>query len=83
MVDEVTMEPIILDQTDQGKLPIARDDQNEDLREEDDPLEALPPGEADSDIPLTPEEMERLYDQFEMEDDSKQDTWTTTLVNTT
>jgi hypothetical protein len=39
------------------------------LREEVDPNEALPPGEADNDPPLTPEEMEKLYDQFEMEDD--------------
>jgi hypothetical protein len=31
--------------------------------------ETLPPGEADNTPPLTPEEMEKLYDQFEMEDD--------------
>jgi hypothetical protein len=54
---------------DQGELHTVPEDLNEDSREDVDPREALPPGEADNEPPLTPEEMERLYDQFEMEDD--------------
>jgi hypothetical protein len=35
-----------------------------------DPRMTLPPGEADNELPLTPEEREKLYDQCEMEDDA-------------
>jgi hypothetical protein len=60
---------VIPDMLDQGELHTVPEEQNEDSREDVDPREALPPGEADNEPPLTPEEMEKLYDQFEMEDD--------------
>jgi hypothetical protein len=56
-----------VDPLDHSNLPA---DQTANLREMDDASKALPPGEADNDAPLTPEEMEQLYDQFEMEDDA-------------
>jgi hypothetical protein len=61
---EVPLEPV--DPLDHSKLPA---DQTTNLRATHDTSKALPPGEADNDTPLTPEEMERLFDQFEMEDD--------------
>jgi hypothetical protein len=61
---DVPLEPV--DPFDHGKLPA---DQTTNFRETNDTSKALPPGEADNDTPLTPEEVERLYDQFEMEDD--------------
>jgi hypothetical protein len=51
---------------DQGELHTVHEDLSEDSREDVDPREALPPGWAST---VTPEEMEKLYDQFEMEDD--------------
>jgi hypothetical protein len=39
------------------------------LRESDDLPEALPPGEADNDPPMSQYEMEKMYDQYEMEED--------------
>jgi hypothetical protein len=60
---------VIPDMVDQGELHTVHEDSNEDSREDVDPREALPPGEVDNEPPLTPEEMEKLYDQFEMEDD--------------
>jgi hypothetical protein len=69
MVDEVTAMNVIPDMLDQGELHTVPEALNEDSREDVDPREALPPGEADNEPPLTPEEMEKLYDQFEMEDD--------------
>jgi len=73
MVDEATMmelptAPLL--EIDHGNFPSVPEVSKERLREDNDPSEALPPGEADDDAPLTPEEMERLYDQFEMEDDA-------------
>jgi hypothetical protein len=70
MVDKATMEPLLTDAVVQDKSPSTPMVQNEDLREEVDPSEALPHGEVDNDTPLTPEDMERIYDQFEMEDDA-------------
>jgi hypothetical protein len=72
LIEEVTTEMMDLepsDLVDQGKLPTAPEQQMEELREEHDPSKALPPGEADNNALMTPEEMERLYDQFEMDDD--------------
>jgi hypothetical protein len=69
MVNKVTAMNVIPDMLDQGELHTVPEEQNEDSREDVDPREALPPGEADNEPPLTPEEMEELYDQFEMEDD--------------
>jgi hypothetical protein len=69
MVNKVTAMNVIPDMLDQGELHTVPEEQNEDSREEVDPREALPPGEADNEPPLTPEDMEKLYDQFEMEDD--------------
>jgi hypothetical protein len=72
LIDDATTEamtPDPVDTLDHDKPPVAADPPVEGLREEDDPSEALPPGEADDKAPMTPEEMERLYDQFEMEDD--------------
>jgi hypothetical protein len=69
MVDEVTAMNVLPDTMDQNELHTVHEDLNEDSREDVDPREALPPGEVDNDPPLTPEEMEKLYDQFEMEDD--------------
>jgi hypothetical protein len=69
MVDKVTAMNVIPDLLDQGEIHTVLEAQNEDLREEVDPRKALPPGEADNEPPLTPEEMKKLYDQFEMEDD--------------
>jgi hypothetical protein len=62
---EVPLEQV--DPLNHSKLPA---DQTANLREKDDAFKALPPGEADNDAPLTPEEMEQLYDQCEMEDDA-------------
>ena len=69
MVDEATMELSLTDAMVQDKFPPTPVVQNENLREEVDPSEALPHGEVDNDPPLTPDDMERIYDQFEMEDD--------------
>jgi hypothetical protein len=69
MVDKVTAMNVIPDMLDQGELHSVPEEQNEDSREAVDPREALRPGEADNEPPLTPEEMEKLFDQFEMEDD--------------
>jgi hypothetical protein len=60
MVDEVTARNVIPDMVDQDELHTVHEDQNEDSREDVDPREALPPGEADNEPPLTPEEMEKL-----------------------
>ena len=67
MVDEATTEEIRPDFPDHNKLQLVTMNQEEDLRETYDSAEALPPGEVDSDQPMTSEEMESLYDQFEME----------------
>jgi hypothetical protein len=70
IVDPVSAVEVPLEQVDplnHSKLPA---DLTANLREMDDAFKALPPGEADNDAPLTPEEMERLYYQFEMEDDA-------------
>jgi hypothetical protein len=72
MVDEATATEVPItaaDPLDHGKFSVDNEVPTNNLREEHDPSKALPPGEADNDKPLTPEEMERLYDQFEMEDD--------------
>jgi hypothetical protein len=60
----------IPDMVDQGEFHTALEDLNEDSREDVDPREALPPGEADNEPPLTPEELEKLCDQLEMQDDA-------------
>jgi transcriptional/translational regulatory protein YebC/TACO1 len=60
---------VIPDMVDQGELHTVHEDLNEDSREDIDRRETLPPGEVDNETPLTPEEVEKLYDQFEMEDD--------------
>jgi hypothetical protein len=60
IVDEVTAMNVIPDMVDQGELHTVHEDLNEDSREDVDPREALLPGEADNEPPLTPEEMEKL-----------------------
>jgi hypothetical protein len=57
MVNEVTAMKVIPDIVDQGELHTVPEDPNEDSREDVDPREALLPGEADNEPPLTPEEM--------------------------
>ena len=74
LVDEVTAQPVTPEAVHTpppGKSIIIETVQDDDLREETDTSEALPPGEVDNDPMMTPEEMEKLYDQFEMEDDVK------------
>jgi hypothetical protein len=66
LVDEVTSLEVIPDAVDQSELHPVPEALNEDSREAVDPREALPPVEADNELPLTPEEMEKLYDQFEI-----------------
>jgi hypothetical protein len=58
MVDEVTAMNVIPDMVDQGELHNIHEDLNEDSRGDVDPREALPPGEADNEPPLAPEERE-------------------------
>ena len=74
MVDEVMAEDIDPDSTDLDKsLPTILDSEadlgEETVVNEHDPEENLPPGEAENDPPMTPEEMEKLYDQLEMKHD--------------
>jgi hypothetical protein len=64
--DEVTQVDVIPDAVDQSELHTIPEGLNEDSREAVYPREALPPVEADNELQLTPEEMEKLYDQFEM-----------------
>jgi hypothetical protein len=70
LVNEVTALELIPDAVDQSELHPVLEALNEDSREAVDPREVLPPVEADNELLLTPEEMEKLYDQFEMEDDA-------------
>jgi len=69
LVDEATSENMDADPSDLDKSLPAISEQKEDLGEEQEPKENLPPGEADNDPPMTPDELETLYDQFQMEDD--------------
>ena len=70
ILDEITAStaPVGMDSSESNDKSTNLDD--EDLGETHNEEENLPPGEADNDILLTPEEMEKLYDQFEMEDDA-------------
>jgi hypothetical protein len=61
MVDEVTATEVpttAVDPFNHGKFSVNDEVPTNNLREEHDLSEALPPGEADNDKPLTPEEME-------------------------
>ena len=69
LVADFTTQDIPLEQDRDKSLPSV-DELEDDLGETSDPTEPLPPGEADNDPLLSPEEMEKLYDQFEMEDDA-------------
>jgi hypothetical protein len=72
MVDEATSTEVpitAVDPLDHGKFSVDNEVPTNNLREEHDSSKAFPPGEANNDEPLTPEEMEQLYDQFEMVDD--------------
>ena len=75
LVDEITTqsiadEPVPVIETECKSFPVetVHDD---DLGEKIDIQETLPPGEVDNDPLLTPEDLERFYDQFEMEDDTR------------
>ena len=74
MVDEVTLQhilPMFLDLDDNDKPSPNNELTDENgLGEKPDVQETLPPGEVDNDPLLTPEDLERLYDQFEMEEDT-------------
>jgi hypothetical protein len=72
MVDEATATEVpitAVDPLNHGKFSVDDEVPTNNLREEHDLSKALPPEEANNDEPRTPEEMERLYDQYEMEDD--------------
>jgi hypothetical protein len=72
LVDEVTTVPMVeeaVDYVDDPNTPPSLDELRSREEVNIDPTEALPPEEGVNDLPLTPEEMERMYDQFEMEND--------------
>jgi hypothetical protein len=52
MVNEDTAMNVIPDMVDQGELRTVHEDLNEDSREDVDPREALPSGEADNELNL-------------------------------
>jgi hypothetical protein len=60
LVDEVTSLDVIPNAVDQSELHPVPEAPNKRSREAVDPREALPPVEADNELPLTPEEMEKL-----------------------